>query len=107
MQGRQRHPGLDAQTLTPWQAVGVTNRRTAKNFLSRSQERWTIMSESLSTTAYPTIAGSICAAFPLLHPWPMAATGPGGAEPGGPRSDTAAAAAIATARMERASSGWG
>ena len=64
------------------------------------------MSESLSTTAYPTTAGSVCVAFPLLHPWPTA-TGPFGAEQGGPRSDTTAAAALATARMERASSGWG
>ncbi len=65
-----------------------------------------IMSESLSMTAYPTAAGSVCAAFPLLlAPW-LPAAGPGGAAVGGVRTDIPAAAVVATTHMELASSGW-
>ncbi len=65
------------------------------------------MFESLSMTAYPTAAGIVCAAFPLLLAPGVLAAGPGGAEPGGSRTGAPVAGPMAAARAERASSGWG
>lgn len=59
------------------------------------------MFESLSMSAYPTVAVSPL----LLAPWPQVA--PGGTEPGAGRTGAPAPGSIGSGRTERVSSGWG